>query len=600
MVDRVDIAGLSVDRTLFSLVENEIAPGTGIAPNQFWESLASIITDLEPKNRALLDYREVLQAKIDAWHKLGRGEPHDGAAYRDFLQEIGYLVPEGAPYSVAVDNVDTEITTIAGPQLVVPVTNARYALNAANARWGSLYDALYGTDVIDETGGATRGGAYNPLRGEKVVARAAQLLDEVAPLSSGSHADATSYSIEGGELQVALSGGAASGLTDAGQLAGYKGPANTPTAVLLRHNNLHAEIQIDSAHPIGKSHAAGLKDVLLEAAITTIQDCEDSVSCVDAQDKVDAYRNWTGLMRGTLESSFDKGGQTLIRRLGSDRKYTAADGSTLSLHGRSLLLVRNCGIHMYTDAVTVDGKDVPEGFVDAMVTVLAAVHDIKGLGTQSNSRTGSVYIVKPKLHGPDEVAATVELFSRVEDALSLARNTIKMGIMDEERRTTINLHECIRIARDRVMFINTGFLDRTGDEIHTSMEAGPFLPKTELKGVKWIAAYEDWNVDVGIQAGLPGVAQIGKGMWAMPDEMAAMLEAKIGHPMAGANCAWVPSPTAATLHAMHYHIVNVADRQAELASRTRASLDDILTLPLLEGRNLSDEEISRELDNNAQ
>jgi malate synthase len=597
---RTTVGELSIDNALLALVVDELTPGTGVAPDHFWRSLQALVEDLAPKNRELLAKRDALQAQLDSWHAARKGLAHDAVAYKEFLQEIGYLRDEGAPFRVTTKGVDAEIATMAGPQLVVPVTNARYAINAANARWGSLYDALYGTDVIAEDDGAARGRAFNAVRGQAVVKRAADELDRIAPLSQGFHADATAYRINDATLVVCL-GDAECGLRDPAQFVGYCGQPDAPSAVLLKHNNLHAEVQIDATHAIGRDHAAGVKDVLLEAAITTIQDCEDSVSCVDAEDKVVAYRNWLGLMRGDLTASFGKAGQQHERVLADDREYTVPDGSSLTLHGRSVLLVRNCGIHMYTDAVTyANGTEVPEGFLDCMVTVLAAMHDLYALGTKRNSRTASVYIVKPKLHGPDEVAATVELFGRVEAALGLPPNTVKIGIMDEERRTTVNLLECIRAASERVIFINTGFLDRTGDEIHTSMEAGPFAPKAELKNQPWLSAYEDWNVDVGIAAGLPGIAQIGKGMWAMPDEMAAMLEAKVGHPNAGANTAWVPSPTAATLHATHYHQIDVFARQRELAERGRANLDEILTIPLLAGQNLSDEQIQMELDNNAQ
>jgi malate synthase len=597
---RTTVGDLSIDNALLALVEDELTPGTGVIAEHFWRSFEGLVKELAPLNRQLLAKRDTVQAQLDGWYAAREGAEHDVAAYKVFLREIGYLLEDGAPFRVTTEGVDAEIATMAGPQLVVPVTNARYAINAANARWGSLYDALYGTDAIAQDDGATRTGAYNPIRGQAVVKRAAAELDRIAPLSHGSHADATAYRVSDAALVVSVNGADCS-LREPAQFVGYRGQRKVPSAVLLKHNNLHAEVQIDATHAIGRNHAAGVKDVLLEAAITTIQDCEDSVSCVDAEDKVVAYRNWLGLMRGDLSASFGKAGQQLERVLADDRDYTAPDGSTLTLHGRSVLLVRNCGIHMYTDAVTLtDGTEVPEGFLDCMVTVLAAMHDLKALGTKRNSRTGSVYIVKPKLHGPDEVAATVELFGRVEAALGLPSNTVKIGIMDEERRTTINLLECIRAASERVIFINTGFLDRTGDEIHTSMEAGPFAPKAQLKNQPWLSAYEDWNVDVGIAAGLPGIAQIGKGMWAMPDEMSAMLDAKIGHPNAGANTAWVPSPTAATLHATHYHQIDVFARQRELAQRERANLDDILTIPLLAGQNLSDDEVQLELDNNAQ
>ena len=597
----VAVGELNVDAELYALVKDEIAPDTGVDAEAFWQGLEEIVRDLGKENRRLLEKRDVLQAKIDAWHK-GR-ESIDGEAYRAFLQEIGYLLPEGDHFQVLTNGVDPEVATVAGPQLVVPVDNARYCLNAANARWGSLYDALYGTDVIPEDGGADKGTAYNPVRGEKVIASANEFLDATVPLSGGSYAEVTAVALreEGGQKVLVVEvDGRDAGLSDPHQFVGYAERDGKLSSVLLAHNGLHIEILIDPDHPIGKDHPAGVKDVVLESAITTIQDCEDSVSAVDAADKVRVYRNWCGLMKGTLETTFEKNGQPLNRRLNPDRKYIRPDGGALVLPGRSTLLVRNVGIHMYTDAVTTaDGEAIPEGFLDAMVTSLAAIHDLKDNGLFQNSRSGSVYIVKPKMHGPEEVGATVELFGRVEDALGLARNTLKIGIMDEERRTTINLKRAMWEARERVIFINTGFLDRTGDEIHTSMEAGAMLPKNEIKAQPWLTAYEDWNVDVGIETGLIGKGQIGKGMWAMPDAMREMVETKMNHPEAGATTAWVPSPTAATLHAMHYHQVNVSARQAELARRERASLDAILTPPLLD-RDLTDEEIVQELDNNAQ
>ena len=597
----VAVGELNVDAELYALVKDEIAPDTGVDAEAFWQGLEEIVRDLGSENRRLLEKRDVLQAKIDAWHK-GR-EFIDGEAYRTFLQEIGYLLPEGDHFQVLTNGVDPEVATVAGPQLVVPVDNARYCLNAANARWGSLYDALYGTDVIPEDGGADKGTAYNPVRGEKVIDRANEFLDATVPLSGGSYAEVTAVALReerGQKVLVVEVDGRDAGLSDPHQFVGYAERDGKLSSVLLAHNGLHIEILIDPDHPIGKDHPAGVKDVVLESAITTIQDCEDSVSAVDAADKVRVYRNWCGLMKGTLETTFEKNGQPLNRKLNPDRKYIRPDGGALILPGRSTLLVRNVGIHMYTDAVTTaDGEAIPEGFLDAMVTSLAAIHDLKGNGLFQNSRSGSVYIVKPKMHGPEEVGATVELFGRVEDALGLARNTLKVGIMDEERRTTINLKRAMWEARERVIFINTGFLDRTGDEIHTSMEAGAMLPKNEIKAQPWLTAYEDWNVDVGIETGLIGKGQIGKGMWAMPDAMREMVETKMNHPEAGATTAWVPSPTAATLHAMHYHQVNVSARQAELARRERASLDAILTPPLLD-RDLTDEEIVQELDNNAQ
>ncbi len=604
MAKTVKVGGLNIDERLYQLVRDEIAPGTGVDPNTFWTSFEEIVKDLAPKNRHLLEKRDALQKKIDAWHLARKGKPIDGKEYREFLTTIGYLEPEGEGFQVTTANVDPEIAEVSGPQLVAPLDNPRYALNAANARWGSLYDALYGTNVIPEEKGAERGEIYNPARGTRVVAQTEAFLDEVVGLEQGKFSDVTHYSLKHvgttKQLIATLNDGRQVGLADRSKFVGFVGKDQNISSVLLKNNGLHIEIQIDRTHPVGKAHPAAVKDVLLEAAITTIEDCEDAVAAVDAADKTNVYSSWNGIMKGTLEATFEKSGRTMTRRLNPDKTFTTPDGKTLTLPGRSMLLVRNVGIHMYTDAVTTkDGEEVPEGFLDAMVTTLAAMHDLKGNGKYTNSKTGSIYIVKPKLHGPEEVKATVELFQRVEDALGLGRNTLKIGIMDEERRTTVNLKKAIRMAKERVVFINTGFLDRTGDEIHTSMEAGPMLPKAETKIHAWINAYEDWNVDIGIETGLIGKAQIGKGMWTMPDKMREMVDTKIAHPEAGASTAWVPSPTAATLHALHYHKVNVAQRQAALARRNRASLEDILTPPLLD-RKLTPKEIQQELDNNAQ
>lgn len=595
--DQVTIGSLEIAPVLHDFVETRLTPGSGVSAADFWAALEAILDDLGPRNTALLARRDELQAQIDEWHRTNR-DAHDHAAYVEFLRGLGYL--DDAPPDVAIrtSNVDTEITSVAGPQLVVPLDNSRYALNAANARWGSFYDALYGTDVISDEGGAEAGRGYNPVRGAKVIAHARAFLDAHFPLASGSHADATGYSVADGALVVAL-GDNTSGLADPTQFVGHSGAADDPSSVLVRKHGLHADIRIDRSDTIGKDDAAGVADIDLESAVSTIMDCEDSVSAVDADDKVVVYGNWLGLMKGDLVATFQKGGETLERTLNDDRRYTAADGSDLTLQGRSLMLVRNVGHHLTTDAVTHNGEPIPETILDAMVTALSAKHDLLGNGAYRNSRQGSTYIVKPKMHGADEVAWACELFSRVEDALGLDRHTMKMGIMDEERRTSLNLAAAIEQAKDRVVFINTGFLDRTGDEIHTDMEAGPVLPKGEMKGATWLLAYEDANVDTGLACGLQNRAQIGKGMWAKPSEMAEMVETKVGHPSAGATCAWVPSPTAATLHATHYFDVNVAARQEELLSRTHRPVDDLTAIPLLD-RDLTPEQIQTELENNSQ
>jgi malate synthase len=598
MSDRVETSGLSVDHGIYQLVE-EIAAGTGVEPDAFWNSLAGILDELGAQNRELLDRRDSLQNQIDEWHRAQPGEVDHGQ-YKAMLQEIGYLQPESEDFHVSTENVDDEVAVIAGPQLVVPVDNARYALNAANARWYSLYDALYGTDIILEVEGCKKTAKYNPVRGQQVIAYARKFLDQAVPLAVGKHSYVVRYKVVSGKLVAVMGDGSQTELGWRECFVGYTGDPEKPDSVLFKHNDLHIELLMGEGYFIGQGDLANVYDINLESAVTTIMDCEDSVSAVDAEDKVRVYRNWFGLMKGDLTAQVERAKETIQRSLNPDPEFTAPDGSTFKVPGRSLMLVRNVGTHMYTDAVTRNGEEIPETFLDAMVTVLAAKHDLMGNGSFTNSREGSVYIVKPKMHGPEETAAAIRLFEMVEAALGLAPKTLKIGIMDEERRTTVNLRSCIHAARERVIFINTGFLDRTGDEIHTSMEAGAMLPKNEIKGSTWLLAYEDWNVDVGLSSGMAGHGQIGKGMWAAPDNMRQMMREKIAHPRAGANTAWVPSPVAACLHAMHYHHLYVAMRQQQLAQVLRASLDDILTIPLLGAREIKQSDLIQELENNAQ
>ncbi|EHJ46451.1 malate synthase G [Solidesulfovibrio carbinoliphilus subsp. oakridgensis] len=601
MPKRVVVAGLSVEKTLHDVIVNEILPDTSLAAEAFFASLAAIVADLGPRNRELLAKRDAYQAAIDVWHNERRGQPHEAEAYKCFLVGLGYLLPEGPDFAIETVGVDPEIALVSGPQLVVPATNARFAVNAANARWGSLYDALYGTDVIPETGGAAKGPGYNPVRGAAVVAYGAAFLDMAVPLAAGSHADAAGYAVTDAGLTVSLADGQATALARPDQFVGFVGGRQTPKAVLLRNNGLHVELLFDRAHPVGAASPCGMKDVVLEAALTTILDCEDSVAVVDGPDKAAAYRNLLGLFRGDLTARFEKAGRTVDRGPAPDRTFTTPDGSALTLPGRSLLLVRNVGHLMTTDAVLdASGEEIPEGMFDAMVTGLVGLHDLRGKGPLRNSRAGAIYIVKPKMHGPEEVAFACELFDRVEDALGLSRHTMKIGVMDEERRTSLNLKECVRAARDRIIFINTGFLDRTGDEIHTVMEAGPVVGKNDMRREPWMTTYEDRNVDVGLACGFSGRAQIGKGMWAKPDRMAEMVAEKIGHPRAGANCAWVPSPTAATLHAMHYHAVDVFERQRELAVTVRHDRETLLVPPLLGEARPTAAAVAHELETNVQ
>ena len=602
MSERVKHGNLQVSHELDSFLKNEVLPGIDVEADSFWSAFEKILQEFGGRNKALLDKRKEIQKQIDEWHISRKGEPHNQDEYIEFLKKIDYLIDEGEDFEITTTNVDSEIREVAGAQLVVPVMNARFSLNAANARWGSLYDALYGTDMISEEGGAERSGPYNPARGDKVIEFSKDFLDESVPLQSGNYKDVTGFKVENGDLVIAYSDQSSGSLSDKSQFIGYKGDPDNPASILFKNNNLHIDIQIDPEDSIGKDDPANIKDVVLESAVTTIQDLEDSVAAVDAEDKSLAYRNWLGLMKGDLKETFVKGDKEMTRSLNGDRSYTGKDDSEITLPGRSVLLVRNVGHLMTNPAILdVDGNEVPEGIMDAMFTICIAKHDLQKEGKSANSRTGSIYIVKPKMHGPEEVQFTCDLFERVEEVLGLDPLTVKVGIMDEERRTTVNLKECIRVAKDRVIFINTGFLDRTGDEIHTSMEAGPVIPKAQMKQQPWINAYEDWNVDVGLETGFKGKAQIGKGMWAMPDEMLGMYQNKSMHPEAGANCAWVPSPTAATLHAIHYHQISVSDKQNELLSRPRASLEDILSIPVMENpESLSAEDIQSELDNNCQ
>ncbi|MDH5632591.1 MAG: malate synthase G [Gammaproteobacteria bacterium] len=601
LTERIDVAGLQVAKSLYQLVKDEISPGTGIQCDAAWQGFAEIVAELAPRNRDLLQRRAELQAKIDAWHLQHRGQDFDPSAYKAYLEKIGYLEAEGEAFSITTAEVDAEIATIAGPQLVVPVSNARYALNAANARWGSLFDALYGTDVIPEDDGAHKGARFNPVRGARVIARGKAFLDQAIPLQNGSYVDAIAYTLRDGELSVTLSSGQHTGLQDPSQFVGYQQDKENISSLLLKNNNLHIEILFNTDHPIHELHPTGIRDIYLESAVTTIMDCEDSVAAVDADDKVNVYRNWLELMKGSLSSKFDKKGQVITRKLNGNRRYSAPDGSFLEIPARSLMLVRNVGHLMTTDAVLdANGSEIFEGLLDAFVTCYSALHDLKGNSPYKNSANGNIYIVKPKMHGPQEVAFTVDLFERIETLFGMKENTVKLGIMDEERRTTLNLKECIRAAMSRVIFINTGFLDRTGDEIHTSMEAGAMIRKNDMKASAWLKAYENWNVDVGLACGLDGKAQIGKGMWTMPERMHDMMEVKISHPLSGATTAWVPSPTAATLHAMHYHKVDVFSLHPDLKRRGHASLDHLLCIPLAESPDWTAEEIREEIDNNIQ